>query len=407
MSYRQLSFVLSLCFLGCDVRESPPDSASAHSVRDSAGVRIVEVADLDHPLAEWRLSPDPELVIGSINGPPAQQLFQAFDASRLPDGSILVANSGTFELRKYDPQGRHLWSEGAEGNGPGEFRSLSLIDVVRGDSIYVWDQRAMRVSVLDPVGRFARSSRLTIPEEQSIPRYWAAFEDGSFLVRVTNVASTAARDRSVSNSTTTLMHYSSEGQPLDTIAAVPNESQYRIMHPGGGGISFFPVPFSPGGTGAADGIRVHTGTGKTYEVRTWGQGGDLIRILRGTVETTPVTKKLFESYVADQLSQFLGDDGWRKFMVDAYADMTPPEVARVFDAMEVDAVGHLWVRRTPMPGDELRQWDVLDAEGRYVARAVIPAGFRVREIGANYVLGIRRDELGVEQVALFRIQKKP
>lgn len=405
MTYRQLGLALSLCFLGCDLQDASPGGASAHAVRDSAGVQIVEVSDLDHPPAEWRLSPDPEIVIGSIDGPPAQQLFRALDATRLPDGGILVANSGTFELRRYSAQGQHLWSEGTEGDGPGEFRSLSLIDVVRGDSIYVWDQRAMRVSVFDLNGRFARSSKLMIPEEYSIPRYWAAFENGSYLARVTSVASTAAQDRSVSTTSTTLQHYNSDGQPLDTIAVVPNEPQYRIMHPGGGGISFFYVPFAPGGTWAVDGTRVHTGTGATYEIHTWDQTGDLIRILRGTVEMIPVTRSLFESYVADRISRSLGDDDWLRFMSEAYADMTPPEVARVFDAMKVDAAGHLWVRRTPMPGEELRHWDVLDAKGRYVARALIPAGFQVREIGADYVLGSTRDELGVEQVALFRIQK--
>lgn len=400
-----LPLLALLTWVGCGGDEDLSQAPVRHSVRDSAGVEVVSVDGLDNPDAVWRIDPAPEVVIGELEGPPTQQLFNVIDATVLPDGRIAVANSGTFELRFFGPQGNYLASVGGEGDGPGEFRSLSAVDVVEGDSIYVWDQRAMRVSVLNVHGNFVRSFQLTAPEERSFPRYWTSLLDGSCLVRVSDIAEGMPEDRSVGHGSTTLMHYTSRGQPVDTIVSVPNEPMYRLIHSGGRGISFFPLPFAPGGTWASEGMKVYEGTGETYEIRTYDQTGHLVRILRAPVAPAHVTDALLESYAAERLAASSEDKEWQELLRAAYADMPHPDVARIFDALAADATGRLWVRRTPMPRDSLRHWDVFDPEGRYVAQAVIPSELRVREIGADYVLALRRNDLDVEQVVLFRFRK--
>lgn len=397
--------LVSLAFLGCESQDADTGSASPSATWDSAGIRVVELSGLDRPPAGWRLASEPEVVIGTLDGPPTQQLFSVFDAARLPDGRILVANSGTFELRVYSPEGQHLSSFGAEGDGPGEFRSLWRIDVVGGDSTYVWDQRAMRVSVLDLDGRFARSFQLAVPGERSVPRYQMSFDDGSCLVGVTRFTSGPLKDRSVSTTSTTLMHYDSDGQPVDTIVTISNEPTYRIMHPDGQGISFFPLPFAPGGTWALEGMRIHEGTGETYEIRTYNQVGQLTRILRAPIAPARITDALLESYVAERLAASSDDEEWQDLLRSAYADTPRPDVGRVFDALATDTDGQLWVRRTAMPRDSLRRWDVFGREGRHVAQVHIPVALRVQEFGSDYVLALRRDDLDAEQVVLFRLEK--
>lgn len=390
---------------GCSRRDGQSDLAASYSVRDSAGIQIVSVGELDHPPATWRLSRTPQADIGVLEGSPEQQLFDVYDATRTPDGRIAVANSGTFELRFYSSEGHHLLSVGGEGDGPGEFRSLSLIDAVGKDSIYVWDQRAMRVSVLGMSGRFARSFNLTAPEERSFPRYWASLPDGSVLVQVSSVSEGMPEDRTVGQSSTTLMHYSSEGQPLDSVTVVENEPYYRVVHPGGGGISFFPLPFAPGSSWAVASAQIHVGTGKTYEVRTFDAKGHLTRILRAPVVPPRVTDATMKDYVAARLDASTGDEEWKELLRSVYADIPQPKVASVFDALATDADGRLWIRRTAMPGDTLRRWDVFDREGRPVARTLIPASLRVREFGSDYVLALRRGDFDAEQVVLFRLER--
>ena len=72
----------------------------AGTVSDSAGITIVENADpvWDERRA-WRLSSSPIVTIGVVEGDAAYELFRTVGAVRLSDGRIVLASSGTHELR--------------------------------------------------------------------------------------------------------------------------------------------------------------------------------------------------------------------------------------------------------------------------------------------------------------------
>lgn len=76
-------------------------------VRDSAGVRIVQNGYSGQPVPEnWRLSEQPLLEIGGLEARPGHDLFRVVGALLLADGTIVVANAGSHELRFYDGTGR-------------------------------------------------------------------------------------------------------------------------------------------------------------------------------------------------------------------------------------------------------------------------------------------------------------
>ena len=52
-------------------------------------------------------------------------------------------------------------------------------------------------------------------------------------------------------------------------------------------------------------------------------------------------------------------------------------------------------------------WNVFDPEGRWMGDIEIPYGGYVYEIGVDYLLGVWVDELDVEQVRLYRIDRAP
>src|SRR5688572_24674597 len=118
--------VLALCSvaLAC-AGEAPADSAV--EVIDSAGVRIVMNAAPDSAVPAFRISAEPLAEIGVTEGPPEYQLFRVASGRRQSDGTIVIANGGTMELRFYDAAGTHIRSVGREGEGPGEFKSISLV----------------------------------------------------------------------------------------------------------------------------------------------------------------------------------------------------------------------------------------------------------------------------------------
>jgi hypothetical protein len=95
--------------------------------RDSAGIRITESARPAWTAEETRrLSAEPVLVIGRVEGGGSDLFHGILATRRLSDGRIVVVNRGTSELRFFDGTGRYLSSAGGEGEGPGEFRLMSL-----------------------------------------------------------------------------------------------------------------------------------------------------------------------------------------------------------------------------------------------------------------------------------------
>ncbi|MEE8116503.1 MAG: hypothetical protein V3T28_05275 [Gemmatimonadales bacterium] len=73
--------------------------------------------------------------------------------------------------------------------------------------------------------------------------------------------------------------------------------------------------------------------------------------------------------------------------------------------LRADALGYLWVERFRRLGESQPEWLVFEPEGRWLGTVETPPGIRVTEIGAEYVLGIDRDELDVERVLLYELAR--
>src|SRR5690606_9081879 len=88
--------------------------------RDSLGIELVESRAplLSDAQLSAALVAEPALAIGAADGEAQYMLHRVVGASRFEDGSIVVVNGGTAELRFYDSTGRHLHSRGGKGGGP-------------------------------------------------------------------------------------------------------------------------------------------------------------------------------------------------------------------------------------------------------------------------------------------------
>ncbi|MEK6253486.1 MAG: hypothetical protein N2B05_02205, partial [Gemmatimonadales bacterium] len=147
--------VLMLTALIAACGESPAPAESASSVRDSAGVRIVESAKPTWTEeTAWRLGDAPLLDIGRLDGPEETQFFQVSAGARLSDGSFVLGSFGSHDLRRFTGQGEHLWTVGREGEGPGEFVGLTQLVAGPGDTILTYDFRQRRISRFSPDGTF-------------------------------------------------------------------------------------------------------------------------------------------------------------------------------------------------------------------------------------------------------------
>ncbi len=404
MRYRTIG--LALCFFpflslaGC--RAEAPRLLS--QVHDSAGIQIVENADYSWPDGRgWRLSDEPLLDIGALEGDSSYQLYQVVGSQRLSDGRIAVANAGTSELRLYDAHGTHLLSTGREGGGPGEFGGISALASMTGDSLLVYDWRNRRVSVFGPGGALGHAAQLQfLSEIGGYPMIVAPFDDGSLLVGVRTYFSSGERRSGLSRDMIVYVHCDPKGLLLDTLAVLPGGELNTI--PDDDGVLLGDRPFGryPRHAVYADGF--YYGSSDLYEIRYYSRTGLLQRLIRRAIPNLEVTDADIESYRRERLES-AEDETQRRVIERLLAEDPFPQSFPAHGNLMADAEGNLWVTVYRRPGDDQPRWTVFDPSGQMLGVVSVPERFTVHQIGSDFVLGRWQDDLDVEHVRMYRLIK--
>lgn len=85
-------------------------------------------------------------------------------------------------------------------------------------------------------------------------------------------------------------------------------------------------------------------------------------------------------------------------------DLDVPEQLPAVDDLTMDETGHLWGKRYRLPwAAEAPVWDVFDPDGRWLGGVEMPEGLEPLQIGRDFVLGLTRDDLGTERVAIYAL----
>ena len=96
-----------------------------------------------------------------------------------------------------------------------------------------------------------------------------------------------------------------------------------------------------------------------------------------------------------------GSEQWHPSDDDAISDRRP--VADVFPtvtSVQVGRDGRLWVYPYGRPGTT-EDWWAFGTDGDFQCRLDHPAGVAIYEFGADYLLGMHSDDLGVERVVMY------
>jgi streptogramin lyase len=144
----------------------------------------------------------------------------------------------------------------------------------------------------------------------------------------------------------------------------------------------------------ASGDRIIVGSTDTYELRQFGPDGTATRVVRREVAPQDFTDAHF-GQVADRFPQ----------MASALAEIPRPNQAPAFSSLLVDRENNLWVQDYPSPSAAFASWTVFDPRGAMLGQVPLPAAFRPTDIGADHVLGVWTDELGVERIRVYSLRK--
>jgi hypothetical protein len=391
---------LTLTFLGCQTEAERSGSV----VRDSAGVEIVENSDFAWPDGQgWRLASQPVLDIGAIDTDPNQQLFQVVGALRLSDDRIVIANSGTSELRFYDISGRFISKSGRKGGGPGEFQGLRWLGRTGADSLLAFDWRTRRLSIFDPAGNFVRSVTLdALAPAPPSHIYVGLFGDGSLMIGAQRLFAAGTIQSGVHNDTIFHLRFDSRGLTHDTIGRHPGAESYILVHDGG--LELVPLPFGRTPRTAVYQSAYYFGRGDSYAIDLYSAAGKLTRSIRNRKPNERVTADDRRRYIERSL-EGIDDDDERRVIESLMSDIPFPATMPVYAELRLDSEGYLWVEDYRKAGDERPRWTVFDPSGRMLGMVEMPDRFTIHQIGPDFVLGSGKDEMDIEHVRLYELIK--
>jgi hypothetical protein len=378
---------------------------------DSAGVTIAtSTAPAWQTGEEWTVNERPVVDIGVVEGAPEFQLHRVSNAVRLNNGNIVVANSGTQELRCYGGDGLFLWTAGGEGGGPGEFEGLFRVESFY-DSVIAFDRRSSRVSVFNSDGTFVRTSTLRDPRGV----LQGVFADGSLLITDSDIRTHLQRrvlgereeiDDGNVRLTDVALRHSSEGVFIDSIGVFPGAEGMIFTRTSGEvfAVSFSYQPLGRATVFAVRGNKLLSGGQGEYQITVRSLDGTIEALVRRAIEARMVSEADIATLRAEYLDGLAEPDEIQARM-DEFEGHTIPERMPAFGEILVDSEGFIWVEEYRI-GDEAPEWAVFDNDYRMLGSVATPPGLTVQQIGQDYVLGTWTDELDVEHVRLFNLVRQ-
>lgn len=378
------------------------EAAAPYTVRDSAGIRLVEYAGVPEPTRRMELSAEPMWRHGDDEDEYAFSL--PFLGALQADGGAVVADMGSSEVVRVGADGALVGVLARKGEGPGEVGRVVGLEVLGQDAILVQDAANGQLMWFGD-GRLSRSVALT-------------GYDLGYALRTVGVAP--------------------DGTPLMITAAYRSDEGERWIQ--GSMVRLDTATVTPDTLGTYDMAMVRTREGPNNafapsgEVRVAGGGFVVTRSDRPEVLWTDargVPKQLVR-WVPELAYPTRADlDRWTDRMRLDLVRLNPqmPEarlesfieeqVARFEIEPDVplplfmlpigDDAGGVWLGEyAPWAyQDGLGTYSVIAPDGIWVGSVRMPPRFRVLDVAGDRVLGVLKDELDVESLAVFRITTGP
>jgi hypothetical protein len=379
----------------------------AQAEYDSAGVTVVQNPPAAEATLGWTVGPEPQIEIGGAVDDARYQLFRVVDAGRLSDGRIVVANGGTHELRFYDGGGAYVSAVGREGGGPGEFRGISVLEVGRDDSIYVFDRGLQRASNFDAHGQLVRDLR--VPSSIAPLDYVGRFADERWYARNDELFDSGTPGP-IRRETARYVALDAAFERDSLITELPGTMwvAFRAF----GDVGFREAPFSPSPLHDVFGNCLYVVAGDEFDVRIFSGDGRLLRVVRNAGEPQSVSEAHRTAWIDDFINNLGAEipEAVRAELPRVLEQIPTPDVLPVYNDLVVDAHAYIWLQEyTPQSATSRwwsaagRWWIVLSPTGELLGRVEMPVALEVYEIGPDYVLGRWLDDIGEEFVRVYRL----
>lgn len=368
----------------------------------------------DLSLPVWRISERP-LSLLKDDGK-ASTMFQGVQVRRLANGVLLAADVGSGELRVFR-DGVVSARLSRSGNGPGELQGRFTITVEK-DTIFAiggFDSR-YEVSIFTVGNGFLSRFRLKPPTGSTGFVPVGRLSSGEFVVEEGRgwavVTSVPELGRLVPDSVTISMF---DRGPPDSVGTVHKIGRYRrrwnYAHRWPGGpmpTALSTYPLGPTTVYGVSGGLLWLADTETGEIQAFDGNGQ-----RKSAGMLPLKPQPFNDHQlkrAKQTAVRRADNDYSREQAEAMYDRALlPAAMPLFDGLLPGHGGEVWIRLFQLePGDSMH-YLVLDAAGTAVAQVAIPTALRIHQVGWDFVLGVRTDHDGLEEIVeylLSRLRKR-
>lgn len=389
-----LAWFAPLALAACSPEAGARTASWTGTIDTLASGRVV-VVNPSEPLwkegERWTVTED--LRIGTLDEPGPYEFAEIIALDVDAFGRIWALEAQSKEIRVFDAQGRHVRTVGGAGGGPGEFNGPAHAEFGPDGHLWVVDPQNNRISVIDTAGTFVASHRI---EGGFFMSPWPGGFDlhGNYYLPVPR----SDPDRGFGLS---LVRHDLDLTPMDTLTRLTDPVErdaFELRSDDGGMRMRASIPYAPGFLThrSPQGTMWGLFTGE-YRLIELSRAGDTLRTIVNQYEPIPVTGEDRDA-AREGLSWFTEQGG--KIDLAKMPDTKP--AARSFF---VDGEGRIWLARlTDRP--EGQDFDLLDAQGRFLGRVTLPAALRrVRRVKGDYLYGVTENELEVPFIVRARIER--
>jgi hypothetical protein len=329
---------------------------------------VVVISNPKTPELNMRIVFKEELSIGEAEGDENYMFGSVILFNTDNDGNFFVADYDKQRILKYDPDGKYLLTFGREGQGPGEFRSLSIPRFDKDNNLYITDSLNRRISIFDKNCEYVKQMKFKERYNDVyinskgllIATQWNMFPDSgvmkmNYVYGLFDDSFNLIAELYKSESEFPSPAGTDESSLAKSLAKTLSRSAFRPQI----------------GYTVASNDFIYLGYSDTYEIRVYSPEGKLVKKITRDYDPIPVSKKDKERYAQmslDRMTSPIFTEGIKNKVIPlikypkykaAYLRFTPMENGWL--AVLVDFIQ-----------DEYMLFDIFDQEGQYISHFKTP-----------------------------------
>ena len=373
------------------------DAETTPAISPKGAQTIVESDSPREP--DLVLSDEPLLRVGMLDGPGEYLFGEVSGAIRLADGSVVVADEQSREVRMFDAGGGHLWTSGREGEGPGEYRGLWLLRGCAGAAVTVYDWRLKRITELGSDGSVADTRALRGaggPGPYGAP----ACSPGGNLV-FTDWPD--GEPRAVGEYR---WEMALSWEKDDSVATLHSGISGRELYHHGGGI-VGTVTWGKDMAFAVTATGVWYGSSDDYRLEHVDWTGRVTRVARWSGPDLEVTREHLNRYRDSNLARFETAEERQGYERESWPEIRDdlPERFPAYASRGLLPLpdGSVWVVPHPWRDLGAQELHLLGPDGTWLHRLTVPAGRTLFDAGPGWVLLLEEGEFDEQSVAVYEL----